>query len=115
MSHEVTVKLLVIITCFAVLTFAGSRRWLRSIETIIIGLAMIFWATGWLLESLVHLSVSLYGASLRAALVAIGLTFPVTLAMSVGLWFLVRRMRKNAGGASSPSSPSPRIRKKNKQ
>ena len=112
MSHEVTLKLLVILSCFAVLTFAGSRKWLRPTETIIVGIAMIFWASAWLLETLLRLTVALYGDKARAILIAVAMTLPMTLSMSAGLWFLVRRMRKNPPPA--PSSPNPLSQKKKK-
>ena len=116
MSHELTLKLLVIISCFAALTFAGSRKWLRPLETTILGIAIIFWATGWLLQTLMpKVAMPIYGPGWHALLLAAAMTLPMTLALSVGLWLLVRRMRRSAGGPSTPPSPLPRRKKKTKR
>jgi len=113
LSHELTLKLLVIISCFAALTFVGSRKWLRPTETVILGIAMIFWATGWLMETLVRLTEVLYGSGPRPVLIAITMTLPMTLSMSVGLWFLIRRMKRNE--SLPPVAPSPARRRKQKK
>ncbi|HEX5323119.1 MAG TPA: hypothetical protein VFW40_04980 [Capsulimonadaceae bacterium] len=109
MNRDLTLRLIVILMCFAALTFAGSRRWLRVPEAVVVGIAIIFWATGWLMAELVKVTVPLYGHGLKPALIAGLLTLPMTLALSVGLWLLVRRMRRNE---ASPQAPSSRSKKK---
>lgn len=111
MSHEITQKLVVIIACYAVLAFVGTRRWLRSTEAVVLGVAMIFWAIAWLMASLVKVTVPLYGPGWRSSLIAFAMTIPMTLAMAVGLWFLARRIQRDVS-ASPPASNPPRRRKR---
>ncbi len=112
MNHEVTIRLLVILTCFAALAFAGTRKWLRPLETAIVGIAMIFWATGWLMSTLLPIAVGTYGRGTHALLIAGAMTLPMTLSMSVGLVILVRRMRKRLDNPPTPPSPPSRKKKR---
>lgn len=111
MNHEITEKLVVIIACYAALAFVGTRRWIRPAEAIVVGAAMIFWAIAWLTATLIKVTVPIYGPGWRPALVAIVMTIPMALAMAVGLWFLVRRMKRPA--SSAPASPQKSRRKRN--
>lgn len=114
MSHELTQKLVVIVACYAALAFVGSRRWLRPLEIVIIGVAMIFWAAGWLMRTLVpQVTIPLYGPGWRAVGLGAALTFPVVLAMAVGLRLLTRWMRRNVPRPTAGALPR-RRRKRGK-
>ena len=113
MNHEITEKLVVVIACYAALAFVGSRRWIRPAEAIVVGAAMIFWAVAWLTATLIKVTVPIYGPGWRPALVAIAMTIPMALAMAVGLWFVIRRMKRDAS-APPPASTNSRSRKRTK-
>jgi hypothetical protein len=115
LSVEVTRKLIVIIACVAALTFGSRRKWLRRTETLILGVAIIFFAFAWLLVSLVPVALEIPGPRWREILIAIAMDLPMSLALAVGLWFLIRRMRRDeASGSAKPpparreKGPSPR-------
>ena len=113
MSHEITEKLVVIIACYAVLGFVCTRRWLRAAEAIVLGAAMIFWAVAWLMASLVKVTVPLYGPGWRSGLISLAMSLPMALAMAVGLWFLIRRIKRGPP-APPPAGNDSRSRKRTK-
>jgi hypothetical protein len=93
LSHTLTLKILTILASVAALTFCGRKKWLRPGEVLWVGVALVFWATGWLLATLVKVTVDLYGHTWRALAMAAAIVFPMTLALSVSLRILVRRLR----------------------
>ncbi len=89
-DHLIVFRLTVVIAAYALLAFAGKRRWLRPNELLWVGLAEIFWALAWLLQpTILVVRTHILGRD-KAALISIGMVLPVLIAMGVGLRFIMR-------------------------
>ncbi len=104
-DRDLSLRLLAVLAASALLTYAGRRRWITPGETLAVGIAMIFCASGWVMQSIVPHTMAAYGVPSTALLVAVALTAPLILSLAGGLYFLVRRLRKDASPSSSPAQP----------
>ncbi len=89
-DHLIVFRLTVVIAAYALLAFAGKRRWLRPTELLWVGLAEIFWALAWLLQPTILVVRSHILGRDKAALISIGMVLPVLIAMGIGLRFIMR-------------------------
>ena len=100
-DHLIVFRLTVVLAAYALLAFAGKRRWLRPNEILWVGLAEIFWALAWLLQpTILVVRTHILGRD-KAALVSLGMVLPVLIAMAVGLRFIM----KAAGQAVDTAAP----------
>ncbi len=96
MNTIITQRLILIIAGVALLTFAGRRGWLSPKETGIVGSAMIFASTGWILEAVLNVTIGNFHTRIGAVLAAIGLTAPLDIALIAGLIILVKNLKRKA-------------------
>jgi hypothetical protein len=101
MSLTLVQRLLIILAAVGLLSFAARRGWITALETILVGVSMIFCAAGWVLQSVLLTMEGLYPGQPRALWESVGLTIPLVVAMGSGLFVLVRRVGKAAGQAES--------------
>ena len=94
-DRDLSLRLLAVLAASALLTYAARRHWITPNETVLVGIAMIFCASGWVLQSIVPHTMATFGVPSTALLVAIALTSPLILALGGGLYFLVRRLRND--------------------
>jgi hypothetical protein len=95
MNQIITQRLILIVAGVALLTFAGQRKWLTPKEIAIVGAAMIFAATGWVLPAVLNVTIGNFHTRTGAILAAVGLTAPLDIALIVGLVILVRKLNQS--------------------
>jgi hypothetical protein len=79
-----------------ILSFAGRRHWLTYLETALIGTAMIFAATGWILPAILNVTIADFPDRLQAVLIASAIMLPLDAALIVGLFFLVKSLKRQS-------------------
>ena len=81
----------IVLAVYAILIFAGQKKWLRPGELKIVGAAMIFWAVAWLLQPIIGVVRGHYPALTTAVPISVGLIIPVVAAMGFGLYYVAKR------------------------
>ena len=97
MNVVLSQRLILIIAAVAVLSCAGRRKWITSNEAAWIGAAIIFAATGWVLQAVLNVTRATFPNRLDAIAAGIGLTAPVVLALIIGLIILVKQLKRMSG------------------
>jgi hypothetical protein len=95
MDNALTQRLILIIGAVAMLTFAGRRKWISATETAWIGTALIFASTGWVLQAVLNITRSDFPDRVQAIWMAVAMTAPLIIALAIGLFMLVRRLKSS--------------------
>jgi|GEM_PF-4199935 hypothetical protein len=95
MNAIISQRLVLVIAALALLSFAGKRKWITPTETGWIGAAMIFAASGWVLQAVLNATRASFASHQQAIYAGIGMTAPLVIALIVALIILVRKLKNS--------------------
>jgi hypothetical protein len=96
MNVVIIQRLIIIVGAVAILSFCARRKWLTPIETALVGGAMIFAATGWILQAVLNITIADFPDRKSAVIVGVLVTLPLVLSLTVGLITLVRKLKRES-------------------